>query len=90
MSNELSGKRVAFLVSNSGVEQVELTTPWQAVKDSGGTPVLIAPDKEAVQAVNNDIEKGDTFDPDSAVTDADVAEAQRQLDRTRSPRGGSR
>jgi len=74
MSNELSGKRVAFLVANSGVEQVELTTPWQAVKDSGATPVLIAPEKEAVQAVNNDIEKGDTFEPDSAVTDADVAD----------------
>ena len=32
MSNELAGKRIAFLVANAGVEQVELTSPWQAVK----------------------------------------------------------
>ena len=67
MSNELSGQRIAFLVANSGVEQVELTTPWQAVKDAGGEPVLLAPEKDTVQAVNNDIEKGDTFDPAHAV-----------------------
>jgi protease I len=73
MSNELQGKRVAFLVANAGVEQVELTTPWQAVKDAGGTPVLLAPDQEPVQAVNGDIEPGDTFDPDQTVSEADPA-----------------
>ncbi|MBV9823164.1 MAG: DJ-1/PfpI family protein, partial [Actinobacteria bacterium] len=74
MSNELSGQRIAFLVANSGVEQVELTTPWQAVKDAGGEPVLLAPEKDTVQAVNNDIEKGDTFDPEHAVGEADAAD----------------
>jgi protease I len=69
MSNELHGKRVAFLVANVGVEQVELTTPWQAVKDAGGEPVLIAPEKAEVQAMNGDVEKGDVFQPDRAVTD---------------------
>ena len=33
---DLSGRRIAFLVANEGVEQVELTTPWQAVIDEGG------------------------------------------------------
>jgi len=28
MSNELSGKRIAFLVAPEGTEQVELTKPW--------------------------------------------------------------
>jgi protease I len=70
MSSELSGKRIAFLVANAGVEQVELTSPWQAVKDAGGEPVLLAPQKDSVQAVNHDIEKGDTFDPDLAVAEA--------------------
>ena len=56
MSNELAGKRIAFLVANAGVEQVELTTPWQAVKDAGGQPVLLAPEKDAVQTVNHDTE----------------------------------
>jgi protease I len=72
MSNELTGKRVAFLVANSGVEQVELTTPWQAVQDAGGKPVLLAPERHSVQAVNHDIEKGDTFEPDYAVADVSV------------------
>ena len=36
MASELAGTRVAFLTANEGVEQVELTAPWQAVKDAGG------------------------------------------------------
>lgn len=74
MSAELNGKRIAFLVANSGVEQVELTTPWQAVKDAGGQPVLLAPEKDSVQAVNGDINPGDTFDPDDTVGNVSVAD----------------
>ena len=70
MSNELSGKRIAFLVANTGVEQVELTSPWQALSKAGAETVLLAPEKQTVQAVNGDIDKGDTFEPDQAVTDA--------------------
>ena len=70
MSSELSGQRIAFLVANAGVEQVELTRPWQAVKDAGGEPVLIAPERDTVQAVNHDVELGDTFPADLAVADA--------------------
>jgi protease I len=69
MSNELAGKRIAFLVANVGVEQVELTSPWQAVAGAGGEPVLLAPEKEPVQTVNHDIESAGTFDPDHAVGD---------------------
>ena len=71
MSNELAGKRIAVLVANVGVEQVELTSPWEAIESAGGEPVLIAPTKDPVQAMNGDIEKGDTFDPDLTVADAD-------------------
>ena len=31
MADELKGKRIAFLVANEGVEQVELTEPLKAV-----------------------------------------------------------
>jgi protease I len=72
MSNELSGKRIAFLVANVGVEEVELTSPWQAIEDAGGTPVLIAPEKDTVQAMNGDVDKGETFAPDLAIDDADA------------------
>jgi protease I len=71
VAGKLDGKRIAFLVANSGVEQVELTTPWEAVEKAGGTPVLIAPEKGEVQAFNNDVEKGDTFDATEAVSGAD-------------------
>jgi deglycase len=40
---------IAFLVANEGVEQVELTGPWQAVEQDGGRPVLIAPSPGQVQ-----------------------------------------
>jgi protease I len=69
MSNELAGRRIAFLVANVGVEQVELTSPWQAVAGAGGEPVLLAPEKEPVQTVNHDTEPAGTFDPDHAVGD---------------------
>jgi protease I len=72
MTENLNGRRIAFLVANAGVEQVELTSPWQYVKDRGGQPVLIAPEKSEVQAMNGDIDKGDTFAPDLALTDANA------------------
>jgi protease I len=70
VADELKGKRIAFLVANSGVEQVELTTPWEAVEKAGGTPVLIAPEKGKVQAFNSDVEPGDTFEATEAVQEA--------------------
>ena len=69
MSNELAGKRIAFLVANVGVERAELTSPWQAVTEAGGEPVLLAPEKEPVQTVNHETESAGTFDPDHAVGD---------------------
>ena len=74
MSTDLSGKKIAFLVANMGVEEVELTTPWKAVEKAGGQPVLLAPEKDTVQAVNNDFEEGDRFEPDLAVADAEAGD----------------
>jgi protease I len=42
MTNDLRDVRVAFLVANEGIEEVELTQPWKAVVDAGGRPELIA------------------------------------------------
>jgi protease I len=66
MADELNGLRVAFLTANEGVEQVELTTPWQAVADAGGTPELLAPKQGRVQAFNH-LDKADTFPVQHAV-----------------------
>jgi protease I len=73
MSDELSGKRIAFLVANEGVEQVELSEPARAVRDAGAEADLIAPADEPVQAFNH-LDKGDTFEPDRIVADADPAD----------------
>ena len=35
MSDQLQGKKIAFLVANEGVEQVELTSRCEAVEDAG-------------------------------------------------------
>ena len=70
MTSELSGTRVAFLTANEGVEQVELTAPWQAVKDAGGTPELLAPEAGEVQGFNH-VDKADTFTAHRSIRDAD-------------------
>jgi protease I len=68
VAGELNGLRVAFLTANEGVEQVELTTPWQAVKDAGGTPELLAPKAGEVQAFNH-LDKGDVFPAQHAIAE---------------------
>jgi protease I len=73
MSDQLQGKRIAILVANEGVEQVELTEPLEAVREAGAEVDLLAPDASDVQAFNH-LDKGDTFTPDRAVGDADVGD----------------
>jgi protease I len=73
MGTSLNGTKVAFLVANEGVEQVELTEPWRAVEKAGGEPVLIAPEKGKVQAFNH-LDKADTFRADLAMSDADAGD----------------
>ncbi len=70
---ELSGKRIAFLVAQEGVEEIELTTPWEAVEQAGGTPELIAPETGEVQAFNH-LDKGSTFSVDETLADARARE----------------
>jgi protease I len=67
---DLQGKQIAFLVANEGIEQVELTEPWQAVQQAGGTPRLIAPKSGQAQAYNH-LNRADTFDVDQTAAAAD-------------------
>ena len=71
-SSPLTGKQVAFLVAGEGIEQVELVEPWKAVEQAGGTPKLVSPEPGKVQAFNH-LDKGDTFDVDVAVGEAEPA-----------------
>jgi protease I len=70
MSEELQGKRIAFLVANEGVEQVELERPWDAIGDAGAELDLIAPEPGEVQAFES-LDKADTFPVDHDLDAAD-------------------
>jgi protease I len=68
-------KTIAFLTAPEGVEQVELTEPWQAVLDAGGTPQLLSTvDAGAPVQAFNHLDKGDTFTVDTPVAKAEVAD----------------
>ena len=68
MADKLQGKRVAFLATDM-VEQVELTEPWKAVKDAGGTPELVSLEEGEIQGFNH-YDKADTFKVDRTVEEA--------------------
>jgi protease I len=73
VANELQGKKIAFLVAPEGVEQVELTEPWEAVRNAGATPELLSTDSGEVQAFNH-LDKADTFPVDRVVSEASASE----------------
>jgi protease I len=69
MATELQGKKVAFLVANEGIEQVELTEPRKAIEEAGAETDLIAPESGEAQAFNH-LDKADTFPVDKTVSEA--------------------
>lgn len=71
MPGRLDGRRIAFLVANEGIEQVELTDPWTAVEQEGGTPVLVAPEEGTAQAFRH-LDKASTFPVGETVASARV------------------
>lgn len=59
MAESLKGRKVAFLATD-GVEQIELTEPWNALRAAEAELCLVADKEGEIQAVNHG-EKGDTF-----------------------------
>jgi protease I len=70
MADELQDKRIAILVANEGVEEVELTSPRDALREAGAKVELLAPEGGEVQAFNH-LDRGGTFTPDKVVGEAD-------------------
>ena len=62
---ELTGKKIAFLATDM-VEQVELTEPWKAVEEAGGTPELVSLEEGEIQGFDH-YDKADTFRVDRVV-----------------------
>lgn len=65
MPNLLTGRRVAFLATD-GVEEVELTAPWNALKQAGADLKLISEKTGEIQAMNHDV-KSNRFPVDVEV-----------------------
>ncbi|MGY1434037.1 type 1 glutamine amidotransferase domain-containing protein [Streptomyces reniochalinae] len=65
--------RVAFLVAPEGAEQIELTDPWDAVKEAGGTPILLSTSAGPIQAFDH-LDRGDTFPVDQLVAQAEPSD----------------
>ncbi len=61
------------MVANEGVEQVELTRPWDAVVDAGGRPLLVAPNGSIVQAMHH-LDKADRFEVDQRTDELSVSD----------------
>ena len=59
MAESLKGRKVAFLATD-GVEQIELTEPWNALRAAEADLFLVADKDGEIQGVNHG-EKGDKF-----------------------------
>src|SRR5215210_782106 len=70
---QLDGKRIAFFAAPEGVEQVELTTPWDRLDQEGATLEMISLEPGQIQMFNH-LDRGDTFTVDRTVDEVDPAE----------------
>ena len=68
MAGKLDGKKVAILVA-SGFEQVEMTKPRAALNEAGAKTTIVSPKGGQIQGMNH-ADKGDKFDVDLTLDDA--------------------
>jgi protease I len=69
---KLQGKKIAFIATDM-VEEVELTKPWEAVKEAGGEPELISMETGEIQAFNH-YDKSNTYNVDKDFSSARVGD----------------
>ena len=69
----IDGARIAFVVANRGVEEMELVRPWQAVLDAGGLPELVAPRSGLIETMR-DLDRADRFPVDQVTEEARAAD----------------
>ena len=67
---KLQGKKIAFIATDM-VEEVELTKPWEAVKEAGGQPELVSIETGEIQAFNH-YDKSNTYKVDKDFSSARV------------------
>ncbi len=73
MKEQILGLRVAFLTANEGVEEIEFTRPWEAIREAGGEPFLLAPEPGEVQMMDH-LDQADRFPVDRTLEHAQLAD----------------
>ena len=68
----ITGRRIAVLATD-GVEEVELTTPVEALRAAGALITLVSLKAGRIQAMNEDVNPAGTHQVDLAVAEADAA-----------------
>lgn len=68
MSGQLSGRKVAFLATD-GVEEVELTAPWNALEQAGAEVTLLSDKTGRIEGMNHG-SKGRAFEVDRDVSES--------------------
>lgn len=70
---KLQGKKIAILAAD-GVEEIELTSPRQAIEEAGGTCELISLKSGQIQSMKGDIEPQAKYSVDKTVAEANIAD----------------
>jgi protease I len=73
MTEELAGLKVAFLTANEGVEEAELTAPWEAITRAGGRAELLAPEAGEVQCFQH-LDRSGSAPVDHQIGDVEAAD----------------
>lgn len=71
MANALDGMTVAILCAPEGTEQIELSSPRQALEHAGATTHLVSTTDDEIQAFEH-LDRGTPFPVDAKVTDVSV------------------
>jgi protease I len=74
VANELQDKKIAILIAPVGTEQAEFVQPKQAVEDAGAIVEVIGLQAGDAQTMNGDVNPGETFTVEKAVSDASAGD----------------
>ena len=69
---KLDGKKIAFLAAD-GVEQIELTSPWDAVRKEGAETELVSLEEGEIQGFEH-LNHGDKFKVDKTVEEVSASD----------------
>ena len=74
MTPDLSDTTVAVLLAPRGTEEPEFTEPKRALEEAGASVDVVGVETGEVQAVNNDLEPGDSYEVEKSFSDVSADE----------------